>query len=324
MTAKIDSISFNGSLLGVGTACGYGYSAVELITAWQRQKIPVWWCKEDAPIAFSFAQPQFYEWQNDSQLKIGYTPWESTQLPYGWVDKMNQMDEVWTTSYACKDWFVENGVTRPMRVLHHGINREHFPRRLRKRSEGDVFRFLHIGEPADRKGGEYVYNAFRDAFGGRKDVSLTLKGNPRFEVDCPNVDVVPDMLSQEDLLKLYYDHHAFVYPSNGEGFGLLPFQAAATGMPTLVTNWSGPVDFMKFCWPISVRELREAHYEPHEGLWAIPSMESMILQMEYMVDSPDYYFHHAFLKSQKMDEEWSWDAIAKRSLKWFEEALENK
>ena len=324
MTAKIDSISFNGSLMGVGTECGYGYAAVELITAWQRQRVPVWWAGEDSPIAFSFSQPPHYEWQNDSQLKIGYTPWESTTLPFGWVEQMNKMDEVWTTSYACKDWFVENGVTRPMRVLHHGINREHFSNKLRKIREGETFKFLHIGEPADRKGGQYVYEAFVEAFGGKSGVSLTLKGNPRFEVDCPNVDVISDMLSQEDLLKLYHDHHAFVYPTNGEGFGLLPFQAAATGMPTLATNWSGPVDFMKYCWPISVRELREAHYEPHEGNWAIPSMESMIMQMEYMIDSPGYYFHHAFRKAELMDAEWSWDAIAKRSLKWFGEALENK
>jgi glycosyltransferase involved in cell wall biosynthesis len=320
----IDSISFNGSLMGVGTSCGYGYAAVELINAWQRQKVPVWWAGKDSPIAFSFSQPLHYEWQREDQLKIGYTPWESMKLPFGWVDKMNEMDEVWTTSTACRDWFVLNGVKRPMRVLHHGINRQHFPAKLRKLNDDEVFRFLHIGEPADRKGGEYVYEAFVDAFGASTKVSLTLKGKPRFVVDAPNVHVIPDMLSQEDLLKLYHDHHAFVYPTNGEGFGLLPFQAAATGMPTFVTDWSGPVDFMQYCWPIRVEELKEAHYEPHEGKWAIPSMDSIKMQMEYIVDSPGYYFHHALNRATMMDTNWSWDAIAKQSLKWFEETLEKK
>lgn len=321
---KIDSISFNGSLMGVGTTCGYGYAAVELITAWQRQNVPVWWSGEDSPIAFSFSQPHHYEWQTDNQIKIGYTPWESTKLPDGWVRQMNQMDEVWTTSFACMDWFKANGVQRPMRVLHHGVNREHFPAKLRKLNAGEVFKFLHIGEPADRKGGEYVYRAFVEAFGGNENVSLTLKGEPRFVVDAPNVHVVREMLSQEDLLKLYHDHHAFVYPTNGEGFGLLPFQAAATGMPTLVTDWSGPVDFMKYCWPIRVEEMREAHYFPHEGEWAIPSLDSIKLQMEYLVDSPDYFFHHAFTKSTLMDANWSWDSIAKKSLGWFDELLQKK
>lgn len=321
---SIERIGFNGSLMGVGTNCGYGYAAVELINAWQRMNIPVWWADEESKVAFSFSQPEHYDWQKTDQLKIGYTPWESTKLPYGWVQKMNQMDEVWTTSYACKDWFVLNGVSRPMRVLHHGINRSHFPRRKRSIGDGEPFKFLHIGEPSERKGGEYVYEAFVDIFGGRADVQLTLKGNPRFTVDCPNVDVVTEMLSQEDLLQLYYDHHAFLYPSNGEGFGLLPFQAAATGMPTLATNWSGMKDFMEFMWPIRVEELREAHYEPHEGLWAIPSLDSMKLWMEYFVDSPNYFFNHAFRRSAKMDENWTWDAIAQRSVLWMEEALERK
>lgn len=321
---SIDRLGFNGSLMGVGTNCGYGYAAVELITAWQRMNIPVWWGDDESEIAFSFSQPEHYDWQNDSQFKIGYTPWESTRLPPGWVQKMNLMDEVWTTSYACRDWFVANGVTRPVRVLHHGINREHFPSRKRQIGDGEPFKFLHIGEPADRKGGQYVYETFKSVFGGRSDVQLTLKGNPRFEVDCSNVTVISEMLSQEELLQLYYDHHAFLYPSNGEGFGLLPFQAAATGMPTLATDWSGMKDFMEFMWPIRVEKMQEAHYYPHEGLWAIPSMDSMTLWMEYFIDSPNYFFKKAYSKSLRMDKDWTWDQIAQRSVRWFEEGLGTK
>lgn len=307
--------------MGVGTNCGYGYAAVELINAWQRKNVGVWWGDEESDIAFSFSQPEHYDWQRDDQYKIGYTPWESTKLPYGWVEKMNLMDEVWTTSYACKEWFVQNGVQKPMRVLHHGVNREHFPPRLRSIGDGDTFKFLHIGEPSERKGGEYVYEAFCDVFGGRRDVQLTLKGNPRFKVDCENVVVVREMLSQQDLLQLYYDHHVFLYPSNGEGFGFLPFQAAATGMPTLATDWSGLTDFMEFMWPIRVERMQKAHYEPHEGLWAIPSLDSMKLWMEYFYDSPTYFFNKAYRKAQRMDANWTWDHLADVSLRWFENSL---
>lgn len=325
MRSPIDRISFGGSLMGVGINCGYGYSAVQLIEAWNYGlNIPVWWGDEVAPVAFSFSQPEYYTWENDSQLRIGYTPWESTRLPVGWANKMNEMDEVWTTSSACKEWFIKNGVTQPVRVLHHGINREHFPAKQRTISSGEPFRFLHIGEPAERKGGQYVYEAFRNAFGDRTDVQLTLKGNPRFDIEGDNVVVVSEMLSQEDLLKLYHDHHAFVYPSNGEGFGLLPFQAAATGMPTLATDWSGMKDFMSFMWPIKVQRLEEANVQPHEGLWAIPSTESIELWMQFFVDSPNYFFHSAFRKANRMDKLWTWEAVAERSVSMMEKALENK
>jgi glycosyltransferase involved in cell wall biosynthesis len=319
-------IRFSGTVAGVGTSCGYGYTAVELIKAWQALKVPVWWWGDNCDVCFNFAQPYGYDFpgEHNAPVTIGYTPWESTKIPYGWADLMNQMDEVWTTSEACKDWFINNGVYRRVRVLPHGINSEHFPLTKRSLAPGDVFRFLHIGEPAERKGGQIVYEAFCDLFAGNNKVSLTLKGNPRFKVDAPNVNVIREDLSQEELRGLYLSHHAMVYPTSGEGFGLIPFQAAATGMPTLVTDWSGPHDYIKYCWPIKVTKLVNCTYEPHEGLWAEPSVNQMKLWMEYFVDSPNYFFGHAYLKGKKLHREWSWESIGKLSLTWFNELLEAK
>lgn len=318
---SLSSISFNGPLRGVGAQQGYGYAAVQLIQAWQNLGVPVWWGKEESPIAFSFGQPQWYEWQREDQIKIGYTPWESTSLPLGWADKMNQMDEIWTTSNACKEWFINNGVKVNVRVLHHGVNVSHFAPRQRKITDDGRFRFLHIGEPAIRKGGRLVYEAFASLYADDPRYSLTLKGNPTFDIEISNVELVRDRISQEALLKLYHDHHAFVYPSNGEGFGFLPFQAAATGMPTLVTDWSGPQDYMEYCWPIKVKQLIPCDYEPHEGMWALPDIDSLMLNMQMVAEAPHYYFSRAFRNAQRMPAKWSWEKIGKLSLEWMQDLL---
>lgn len=99
---RISKIGFFSPLAGVGVDCGYGYAAVELIKAWQRQGVPVWTADKDAPVCFNFGQPHFYE-RVEGKLNIGYTPWESTGVPRAWIPKFNLMDEVWTTCEANAD-----------------------------------------------------------------------------------------------------------------------------------------------------------------------------------------------------------------------------
>lgn len=318
---EISKIGFFSPLSGVGTTCGYGVAAVELIKAWQRQGIPVWAYDREAPVAFNMGQPHFYERVEDA-LSIGYTPWESSKVPDAWPMYFEMMDEVWTTCEANAEWY--RAVTDvPVKVLHHGFNRSQWP--AVRRSESPVFRFYHLGGDSPRKGAKRALESFLEAFEGNLEVRLTLKGTKfDFDTDYPNVDVLRDLVSQEELKDIYLNHHAFVYPTQGEGFGLNPFQAAATGMPTLVTDFSGPKDFMEFCWPLEVESMVEADYEPHEGLWAVPSGEAMTQWMLDVVSNQDKFFDEAYEKSLRMDKDWSWDSIALKSLDMMHEALRAK
>lgn len=317
---QINKIGFFSPLAGVGKECGYGYAAFELISAWQKLKIPVWAYDREAPVIFNMGQPHFYEDYIPGKLNIGYTPWESTGVPSAWIKYMNKMDEIWVPCQANADWYTEAGVKVPIRVLHHGVNKSHWPNKKRTHTEGP-YKFLHVGEPSPRKGGELVYEVFKDTFGDDENVTLTLKGRPRFKLHGKNVRAIPDVLSQGDMTIMHHEHHAMVYPTNGEGFGLIPLQAAATGMPTAVTNWSGPVDYMRFCYPIETRELITPNYEPHVGLWADPDPERIKLIMEDFVNSPNYFFTDAHRKASQIDVQWSWDAIAKTALEWFSDSL---
>jgi glycosyltransferase involved in cell wall biosynthesis len=300
---------------------GYGYAAVQLITAWQRMNVPVWSWDRDAPVVFNFGQPHFYE-RVEGKLNIGYTPWESTKLPDSWPTMMNQMDEIWTPCSANATWFEEGGITVPVRVLHHGLNRRHWPLKYRTKAPDEPFKFLHVGGDAERKGADMVYNVFRKVFGNDPSVELILKGRKfTFDPSGKNVRVVKEVLPLEELTNLYLESHAMVYPTKGEGFGFIPFQAAATGMPTAVTNWSGPTDYMTHCFPIRVEELVEADYEPHEGLWAKPDELSVAGWMESFVRSPKYFFNRAYRKAQLMEQNWSWDHIAKIAVKYMNESL---
>jgi glycosyltransferase involved in cell wall biosynthesis len=306
----------------VGVDCGYGYAAVELIKAWQRMGIPVWSHDDDAPVAFNFGQVHLYQ-RSPGKFNIGYTPWESTGIPAGWVAGMNKMDEIWTPCEANAQWYRDAGVEVPVFVLPHGFNPDHFP--LERRQVEPVFKFLHIGNPTTRKGGAVAYRVFKDMFGDDPRYHLTLKGKTKFKVYGNNVTVIDEKLPQEELRQLYLDHHCMVYPTNGEGFGFIPFQAAATGMPAIVTDWSGPQDYMDFCIPLRVEKLVSAEDEypvhPHLGLWAKPDEQHLGELMQKVASQREYNFLRHYELGKKMREHWTWDSVAKLAVERMTESL---
>lgn len=304
-------IGFFGPLMGVGVDCGYGYSAVELIKGFQRAGVPVWYGDRDAPVALSYGQPHFYEYVPGA-YNIGYTCWESTLVPPQWVHYMNKMDEIWAGCEFNAQQYRDAGVTVPVLVLPLGINADHYPAVAREIKE--TYSFLHVGSQTKRKGAKLVYEVFKDLYGNSKEVFLTLKGRPEFKVTGKNVFVIEHQLTQDGMRNLYHDHDFMIYPTNGEGFGLIPFQAAATGMPAAVTNWSGPVDFMDFCYPIESLGLVEADYEPHEGLWADPNPYDVEFYMNDFVNSADTYFEVSYHLAGRLHQEYSWDRIAEIAL----------
>jgi glycosyltransferase involved in cell wall biosynthesis len=239
-------------------------------------------------------------------------------VPASWKINMARMDEIWAPSRANIEWYRENGIEKPMRVLPHGVNTDHWP--PRRRRVGKRFVFLHMGEPTPRKGGRMAYDAFKTLFGDDERYLLILKGKPRFNIDISNVQVVPEYLQWYELRDLYHKANVMLYPGNGEGFGLIPFQAAASGMPTIVTEWGGHLDYIDYCIPIAVDGLCEV-YEPHLGLWANPSFDDFLQKISMVVEDYDSYAEWAYERSFAIHQKWSWDRIAATSIGWFESLL---
>ncbi len=49
---------------------------------------------------------------------------------------------------------------------------------------------------------------------------------------------------------MYHQHDVMIYPTYGEGFGFIPFQALATGMPVISTHeWA---DYKKYLGPLKL------------------------------------------------------------------------
>ena len=97
--------------------------------------------------------------------------------------------------------------------------------------------------------------------------------------DLPHFCIITEMVSEEDLVRLYRTMDAFVLPTRGEGWGLPTIQAMSMGMPTISTNWGGNTEFMtkdtSFLIPVDgLDELPKGNLYGSEGgkKWALPSV----------------------------------------------------
>jgi glycosyltransferase involved in cell wall biosynthesis len=244
-------ISYYTIRAGLNPAVGFGYAGQNIIKSLQELGHRVDFANPKASFQLNFTQPHHYK-MHRGQYQIGYTPWESDKIRDEWKERMNLCDEVWATSDWVADVYKKNGITSPIKVYPHGIEKCWSPYK-RVVGEGKPLKFLHVGEPSPRKDGQLVTETFIKLFGNNPEYQLTLKChgqstiriyNNKKELVSPdsvysNIKIIKEEYPIEQLVSLYHQHHVLVYPTWGEGFGFIPLQGLATGMPVISTyDWA--------------------------------------------------------------------------------------
>lgn len=301
---------------------GYGYATKRIMESLRRLGHEVDYDDPTADVHFHFDQPQHFKVPKKGMYSVMYHPWESTELKPGWADMMNTADEVWTPSPLIAEWYTKiSGVTRPVHVFEHGVDADWQPV---ERTVDGPFKFLHIGAEASRKGGKEAMSAFIKAFPNRKDIELDMKIiQPGWNVGRINrINIINDNYSFEQLLDLYASHHAFVYPSYGEGFGLTPLQALATGMPTLtVPNWAPYADFLEEDLSLRSNFCRSPWPVEHPGLMLKPNEGDLVEAMRAVVDNYEEYHRKALDRVDELTSHYNWDRLTKEAFSDLEHRL---
>jgi glycosyltransferase involved in cell wall biosynthesis len=246
-------------------------------------------------------------WERQADRAIVYTTWEASRLPVSWVEAINEFDACFTTSEWSKQNFIDDGVTVPIFVVHHGVDPGAFPPIWRPHR--DTFTFLWQGmspgpiypmtldEPVvppavevpvgtnvppwfmdvgkdpyseaaiaarsvrssegDRKQALLVREAFlrlRESGEIKDDARLILKWttvfNKRWEIsnyplDGTLIDTYGAKFSPDDMRAILLNSDVSVNPYRAEGFGMIPLEHMATGLPTIQTEYSGPMDYLE-------------------------------------------------------------------------------
>lgn len=307
------------------TKTGYGHACNKIIKCLNNLGHEVKYQDPTALIQFNFSQPDLYK-LHKGQYQISYTPWESTAIPPTWIPKLDLCDEIWTTSDWCANVFEDYGY-RNVQVYPHGIDAIWKPR---KREESNVIKFLHIGEPSVRKGGQKVVDAFIELFGNDPRYSLTLKVSTdnstrvynnyidKQIVGLPhemynNIYINNKILEEDELVNLYYQHDVLVYPSAGEGFGFIPFQALATGMPTICTSdWA---QYKNYLGPLKLKsELINSEWDLiHPGKVYEPNYQHLLELMRDVAINFKAYSGYYYAQSTKIHKEYNWDRLTKNA-----------
>lgn len=122
------------------------------------------------------------------------------------------------------------------------------PNRVERRPSGGKVIFLHAGSLSIIKGTPYVYEAWRRLAPPSHRAELWLAGTDYLDVD---LETLPGTVrnfgrvSRARLFKLYAEASVLVFPSLGEGFGLVLSEAMGTGLPAITTDRTAACDFVR-------------------------------------------------------------------------------
>lgn len=260
-----------------------------------------------------------------SGFNIGFSYWETNRLPEDWVKRMNSMDEIWTTSLWAKNVFIESGVKKEVVNFKLGVHSDLFY--PKKRSISDrPFTFLSIGSPSTRKNSQMAVDAFIKLFGKDDRYRLVYKstdapdariyginGEPSSIYGYPNIDVIEDDVSLEKLSDIYDMCDCVIYPTSGEGWGMLPFQGIAKGIPTICTNATACTEYASYSVPLDYKwgTKKMSGIYGDCGTWAEPNFDDLCDKILYVVHNYDNVAEYTYNNAVSHQDDWSWKTVVK-------------
>jgi len=273
--------------------------------------------------------PQLF-YMNKSDFRIGYTMVENTKIGKRWVEYCNQMDALFVPSKFLIDVFSSCGVRKPIKVVKQGINQKKFP--YYKRTKKNKFIFGTVGYMDDRKNWQDMVSAFGSEFDNNEPVELWIKNNNGYFIntrfDDLRIKVINRIYSFEEIQRLYRLFDCYLCPSHAEGSSLTPREAMATGLPTILTNWSGMTEICnpQFNYPLTPIAINVPDIRGPEqpGFMAQIDISELMYWMRYVYEHWEKAMEKGKKASEYIHKEWNWDTCAIDLLTKVKELKEGK
>jgi len=220
--------------------------ASEIIAALKRQGADVVdYEKEDKPAQhlLFMTPPQRPEGWYKGQYVSLLTMWESTELALEHLTTVPLFDRVFVPSKQNLEMFGQ--VNPKTKLITLGINYDEW--KFTPRKDG-VFTVITGGKGGRRKGIDIAIKVFRRfqaelAKHGYPAARLIIKSDVKMKDPSEDIIIIDEQMSAEDEVKLYEQAHVGLFLSRGEGWGMIPHQTIAQGIPTILTDAHGHQGF---------------------------------------------------------------------------------
>ncbi len=273
--------------------------------------------------------PRVHDMQARMNLLHLYA-WEESGYPVDWIENFNAyLQGIVVVSSHVRKVLVDHGLYIPTAISGNGTDHwESIEAATGFSVPGKGFKFLHVSSCFPRKGVEELLSAYGQAFTRNDDVTLVIKtfANPHNLVhkwleaekskrkDYPDVQILEEDITENELKSLYAQCQALVAPSRAEGFGLPLAEAILSGLPVITTNWSGQTDFCneKTAWLVDYDfERAESHLNLFDSVWARPRVDDLARQLKVVYELPEQKRTEKVSAGQRLlKERYKWSDVA--------------
>lgn len=212
------------------------------------------------------------------QHRAIFTMWETSELPADFIRRLPLFDQVIVPCQHNVETF--SRYHKNVTAVPLGVDTKFWTPTQTVNKTG-VFRFHAGGSLWRRKGLDVVVEAFNLL--RLPDAELHIKAAPHAK-DVPTGKLGANIFLHRNWMSLtgqrdwFYAADCYVAPARGEGWGLMPLQAIAAGIPTILSNSSGQAEFCELA--NHVVECRKSRAETI-GLWDEPNVGQLAAAMKH-------------------------------------------
>lgn len=233
------------------------------------------------------------------EKKIGYFLWELPDFPAEQANALQLVDQIWCPTRFVQEVFFKTSrrltLSLPLPVVQHPPANIDFRALLQIPPKAFVVLFVFDARSTmQRKNPQATLRVFMEFAKAHPDAYLILKisrlenlkeGNLSWIPALPNIKVIQQTLSPQELSSLYSASDCYLSLHRSEGFGRTLVEALQHGLYLVTTDFSGPKDFLTSDnsllveWSKTVARAGDYPKLIQDSWWAEPDEKQAVAQL---------------------------------------------